>query len=86
MAFFDSDGNKVAGRLVLLGKGVQQDEISWEVAEAVERCRNKRYAGSPLNEIKLLFEKYPSFKGDTWAMGEHPVSPLIELYIMELFC
>ena len=83
MAFFDSDGKKVAGRLAAVGKGVPLDEITQAVAEAVGRCKNKLYKSSALKELKLLFEKYPQLKKDAWAVGEHPVSPLIDLYVKE---
>ena len=83
MAFFEADGKKVEGRLASVGRGVSSDEIATEVAEAVGRCQNKRYAGSALKELKQLFARYPQLKRDAWAVGEHPVSPLIDLYVKE---
>ena len=83
MAYFDEGGKKVAGRLASVGRGVPCDEIAREVAEAVGRCQNKRYAGSALKELKQLFATYPQLKRDAWAGGEHPVSPLIDLYVKE---
>jgi hypothetical protein len=87
MAFFGPDGQKVAGRLAFAQKGVPRDEIATEVAEAVGRCQNNRYTreGRALKELKRLFETYPLLKRDAWGVGEHPVSPLIDLYVKELF-
>lgn len=87
MAFFDPDGKKVAGRLASVGKGVPLDEITQAVAEVVGRCKNKRYAGNgrAMKELKQLFETYPQLKKDAWAVGEHPVSPLIDLLVSETF-
>ena len=88
MAFFDPDGKKVAGRLAAMGKGVPIDEITQAVAEAVGRCQNKRYAGNgrAMKELKRLFETYPQLKKNAWGVGEHPVSPLIDLLVKETFC
>lgn len=88
MAFFDADGKKVAGRLASVGKGVPMDEITHAVAEAVGRCKNKRYAGNgrAMKELKQLFETYPQLKKDAWAVGEHPCSPLIGILVDETFC
>jgi len=63
------------------------DEITQAVAEAVGRCKNKRYAGygRAMKELKHLFETYPQLKKDAWAVGEHPVSPLIDLLVKETF-
>jgi hypothetical protein len=83
MAYFDEEGKKVAGRLASVGRGVPSDEIAREVAEAVGRCKNKQYAGSALKELKLLFARYPHLKQDAWALDEHPVSLLIDLYAKE---
>ena len=87
MAFFDPDGKKVAGRLAAVGKGVPLDEITQAVAEAVGRCKNKRYAGNgrAMKELKQLFETYPQLKKDAWAVGEHPCSPLIGILVDESF-
>jgi hypothetical protein len=85
MAFFEADGKKVEGRMASLGKGVPLDEITQAVAEAVGRCQNKVYKGSALKEMQTLFAKYPQLKRDAWAVGEHPVSPLVALYTKELF-
>ena len=87
MAFFDPDGRKVAGRLASVGKNVPMDEITLAVAEAVGRCKNKRYAGKgrAMKELKLLFETYPQLKGDAWEPDEHPISPLIEQLVEETF-
>ena len=87
MAFFDPDGKKVAGRLAAVGKGVPMDEITQAVAEAVGRCKNKRYAGNgrAMKELKQLFETYPQLKKDAWAVGEHPCSPLIGILVDESF-
>ena len=83
MAYFDKEGKRVEGRLASAGKGVPTDEIMQAVSEAVGRCQNKLYKGSALKEVKVLFEKYPQLKRDAWAVGEHPVSPLIDLYVKE---
>jgi len=87
MAFFDPDGQKVAGRLASVGKGVPSTEIEQAVAEAVGRCMNKRYAGKgrAMKELKQLFETYPQLKKNAWKVGEHPVSPLIDLLVKETF-
>jgi hypothetical protein len=87
MAFFDPDGKKVAGRLASIGKGVPTTEIEQAVAEAVGRCKNKRYAGDgrAMKELRQLFETYPQLKQNAWAVGEHPVSPLIDLLVAETF-
>ena len=34
-------------------------------------------------KLKQLFARYPQLKRDAWAVGEHPVSPLIDLYAKE---
>jgi len=85
MAYFDKEGKKIEGRLASAGKGVPTDEIMMAVSEAVGRCQNKLYAGNgrAMKELKQLFETYPQLKRDAWAVGEHPVSPLIDLYVKE---
>ena len=85
MAYFDEDGKRVSGRLASAGKGVPTSEIEHAVAEAVGRCKNKRYGGNgrALKELKQLFDQYPQLKKDAWAAGEHQVSPLIGLWVKE---
>ena len=34
-------------------------------------------------KLKQLFATYPQLKRDAWAVGEHPVSTLIDLYAKE---
>ena len=87
MAYFEEGGKKVAGRLASVGRAVSSDEIAIDVAEAVGRCQDKRFKkkGRTLKELKRLFETYPQLKSDAWGVGEHPVSPLIDLYVKELF-
>jgi hypothetical protein len=84
MSFYDSDtGRMVTGQRITAGKAASGNEIADAVEEAVARCQNKRYAGSALKELNQLFDRYPQLKRDAWAVGEHPVSPLIELYVKE---
>ena len=87
MAYFDEDGKKIAGRLASVGKNVPTDEITQAVTEAVGRCQNKRYAGDgrAMKELKQLFDTYPQLKRDAWKVGEHPVSPLIDVLVKETF-
>lgn len=87
MPYFDPDGRKIEGRLASIGKGVPNSEIEQAVAEAVGRCKNKRYAGNgrAMKELKKLFETYPQLKRNAWEVGSHPVSPLIDLLVEETF-
>lgn len=88
MAFYDPDsGRLVAGQRFSAGKAASGSEITVAVEEAVARCLHKKYAGSgrALKELKQLFATYPQLKRNAWAVGEHPCSPLIELYTKELF-
>jgi len=85
MAFYDSDtGKLIAGQRLVGSKMAKGNDIEDAVKEAVQRCQNKKY-GSPLNELKKLFSTYPQMKRDVWSVGEHPCSPLIDLYTKELF-
>jgi len=85
MAFYDPDtGRLIAGQRILAGKAASGNEIANAVEEAVARCQNKKY-GSALKELKRMFKTYPQLKRDAWAVGEHPCSPLVELYTKELF-
>lgn len=87
MAYFDEDGKRVIGRLATAGKGVPSTEIEHAVAEAVGRCKNKRYAGKgrAMTELKQLFSQYPQLKKNGWGLWEHPVSPLIAQLVEETF-
>lgn len=85
-AYFDpASGKMIAGKVVGVGHTANGDTIALAVTEAVGRCQNKRYKASPLVELKKLFEEFPQLKSDSWSVGEHPVSPLIELYVQEVF-
>ena len=84
MAYYDpATGRMLTGQMVGGGTGASNDTIALAVAEAVGRCRNKTYKASPLAELKKLFQEFPQLKRDGWAVGQHPVSPLIELYVKE---
>ena len=86
MAFYDPDsGRLVAGQRMSAGKAASGNEILVAVEEAVARCQHKKYAGTgrALKELKQLFATYPQLKRDAWGVGEHPVSPLIDLYVKE---
>lgn len=83
MGYFDPDtGKMVSGQRAQTGKAASGNEIAMAVEEAVARCKNKKY-GSALKELKRLFTTYPQLKRDAWKVGEHPVSPLIELFVKE---
>ena len=84
MSFYDPDtGRMVTGQRITAGKTASGNEIADAVEQAVARCENQRYAGSALKELTQLFARYPQLKRDAWAAGEHPVSPLIDLYVKE---
>ena len=85
MAYFDSaSGKKVTGKVVGGGTRASNSEIAMAVQEAVFRAQHKK-VGSALNELRKLFKTYPQLKSDSWTVGEHPVSPLIDLYVKEMF-
>lgn len=84
-AYFDpASGKMIAGKMVSGGKAASGNEITIAVEEAVFRAQNKKY-GSARKELAKLFQTYPQLKSDSWAVGQHPVSPLIELYVQEVF-
>lgn len=85
MAYFDATSGKlVAGKVVGGGVAASRTELETAVSEAVARCGHRKY-GSAKKELERLFRTYPQLKRDSWPLGEHPVSPLIELFVQELF-
>ena len=85
MAYFDSaSGKKVTGKVVGGGTRASSNEIAMAVQEAVFRAQHKKY-GSARKELERLFKTYPQLKSDSWTVGEHPCSPLIDLYVKQLF-
>lgn len=85
-AYFDhATGKMVAGKMVGGRYTASGDTIDLAVSEAVGRCMNKRYKASALVELKKLLEEFPQLKSDSWTVGEHPCSPLIDIYVRQLF-
>ncbi len=85
MAYFDStSGKKVTGKVVGGGTRASSNEIAMAVQEAVFRAQHKK-VGSALNELRKLFKTYPQLKSESWGVGEHPCSPLIDLYVTQVF-
>ena len=84
MAYFNADGKVVTGKVVGGGSRASGNEIACAVEEAVFRAVHKKY-GSAKKELEKLFKTYPQLKSESWSVGEHPCSPLIELYVQQLF-
>ena len=84
MAYFNTDGKVVSRRMVGKTGNASKTEIACAVEEAVFRAKHKKY-GCALNELRKLFKTYPQLKSESWSVGEHPCSPLIELYVQQLF-
>jgi len=86
MAYFDpGTGRVVTGKVVGGGASAGRTEIETAVSEACARARHKKY-GSARKELARLLTTYPSLKRDgAWGVGEHPLSPLIEEFVREVF-
>lgn len=85
MAFYDpASGKFITGQVIGGTQATSGSEIAVAVAEAVGRCQNKRYKASPRKELERLLKTYPVLRGDAWTVGDHPVSPLIELFVQEV--
>jgi hypothetical protein len=85
MAYFDSaSGKKVTGKVVGGGTRASNSEIAMAVQEACFRAQHKK-VGSALKELQKLFKTYPQLKSESWSVGEHPCSPLIDLYVKEIY-
>jgi hypothetical protein len=84
MAYFNADGKVVSGKVVGKMGTASKTEITCAVEEAVFRAKHKKY-GSALNELRKLFKTYPQLKSESWSVGEHPCSPLIDLYVTQVF-
>lgn len=86
MGFFNENGDFVSGATIG-GGGVDGDKtgfVSVEVAAACDRV--KKGVSTPLDEMRRLFADYPVLKDDDkWSVGEHPISPLLDLYCFSLF-
>lgn len=84
MPFFDSKGNRVVGAKVGGGGsgGNSVSVVGTEVNAAVQRCRE---GGSAKKEMLALFQKYPMLKEDRWEVFEHPLSPLIDEFVKEVY-
>ena len=82
--FFDSKGNLVSGAKVA-GGGAGATTVSvvqTEVDAAVERCKQ---GASARNEMLALFNKYPMLREDRWQVFEHPLSPLVDAFVKQMF-
>ena len=64
------------------GGGHYEELWALDVAAAVGRCERGAKAK---DEMQALFKRYPQLKEDSWKVGEHPLSPLIDQYVQELF-
>lgn len=85
MAYFDSATGKVMRGKVGSGTTLaSRTEVDTAISEAVSRCKHKKY-GSARKELAKLLTTYPHLKRDAWEIGEHPLSPLIELFVEEVF-
>jgi hypothetical protein len=83
MAYFDSATGKVVQGKVGSGTTLaSRTEVETAISEALSRCKHKKY-GSARKELARLLTTYPHLKRDAWAVGEHPLSPLITLYVEE---
>jgi hypothetical protein len=84
MGYFDpKTGRMVSGQMMNGGRSATGSEIAVAVTEAVARCQHKKY-GSARKELERLFKTYPQLRSDSWPVGAHPVSPLIELFAREV--
>jgi hypothetical protein len=85
MAYFDSKtGKVVTGKVMGAGTLASKSEVETAISEAVSRARHKKY-GSARKELARLLTTYPQLKLDAWEVGEHPLSPLVELFAQEVF-
>jgi hypothetical protein len=85
MGYFDpATGKVVCGKVGGGTTMATKTEVETAISEAISRCQNKKY-GSPRKELAKLLTTYPHLKRDTWAVGEHPLSPLITLFVEEVF-
>jgi hypothetical protein len=75
--YFNARGEFVEGHLIGGETGTTTSALNHEVDEAVSRCRG---GASAQREMLLLFKKHPHLKQNSWAVGEHPLSPLITEY------
>lgn len=78
--YYNTRGEFVEGHLMGGEVGTATSAINHEVDEAVARCRN---GASAKREMVLLYQKYPHLKQNRWAVGEHPLSPLLGEYVIE---
>ena len=85
MAYFDATtGKVVSGKVGGQGATASRTEVETAVAEAVARCGNKKY-GSARKELERLLKTYPQLKRDSWPAGQHPLTPLVELFAIQTF-
>ena len=80
--YFNARGEFVSGHLMGGEGGTASNAINHEVDEAVARCRN---GASAQREMLLLFKRHQHLKQDRWAVGEHPLSPLLSEYVRQMF-
>jgi hypothetical protein len=80
--YYNARGEFVEGHLHGGDSGTATSAINHEVDEAVARCRN---GASAKREMMLFYQKYPHLKQNRWAVGEHPLSPLVNEYVIEIF-
>lgn len=79
--YFNACGEYISGHLMGGDGGMASHAINHEIDEAVARTGS---GGSAQRELRLLFNKYQHLKQDRWAVGEHPLSPLISEYVIQV--